>query len=503
MAEQQETSAVIETYPLIAPFAYAKVEKDKSGQTTYSLVESPLTNKEERILKMIEDVITESLGFDFTKIDNREAATNFLRGKVLDILDNYKIKLDENSFEKIFYHINKEFLGFSMIDPLLFDPEIEDISADGTGIPLHVYHRKYESIPTNLTFASDDDLNSLIIKIAQRAGRHISVADPLLDAALPDGSRINCTYGREITMRGPTFTIRKFRADPLTIVDLVSYNTIDEKIGAFFWFALEHNRSILIAGGTASGKTTLLNGTAMFIRPGAKIVSIEDTPELSIQHENWIQSVSRSGFGGVGDQKHGEITMFDLLRAAVRQRPDFVIVGEVRGEEAYTLFQAISTGHAGLGTIHGDSALGVIRRLESKPMNTPRALIANLSMIAVQRRVRLGTKQVRRTVEVMEIVGLDPATNDLVTNRKYSWDPRDDVFHDYGRSYTLEHIMDMQGYTEAFVEEELERRATILRALVRAKKRTFQDVAEAVQSYYADRDAAFVHYKKMYEGAKL
>ena len=195
--------------------------------------------------------------------------------------------------------------------------------------------------------------------------------------------------------------------------------------------------------------------------------------------------------------------MFDLLRAAVRQRPDFVIVGEVRGEEAYTLFQAISTGHAGLGTIHGDSSLGVIRRLESKPMNTPRALISNLTMIAVQRRVRLGTTQVRRTVEIMEIVGLDPATNDLVTNRKYSWDPRDDVFHDFGRSYTLENIMDMQGYTESYIEDELERRSTILRALVRTKRRTFQDVAEAVQAYYADRDAAYDHYKKLYEGTKL
>jgi flagellar protein FlaI len=165
--------------------------------------------------------------------------------------------------------------------------------------------------------------------------------------------------------------------------------------------------------------------------------------------------------------------------------------------------QAISTGHAGLGTIHGDSALGVIRRMESKPMDTPRALIANLSMIATQRRVRLGTKQVRRTVEIMEVVGMDAATNDLVTNRKFSWDPRDDVFIDYGRSYILEHIADLMGYTEAYVKEELDRRGTILRALVKTKRRTFKDVAEAVQAYYADRDAAYDHYKKMLENVKI
>ncbi|MHA2365532.1 MAG: type II/IV secretion system ATPase subunit, partial [Candidatus Hodarchaeales archaeon] len=349
-----EREQISDTYPLVSPFSYALIQTSPvSGQVEYQVVESPLTKQEEEILKMIIDVITETLEFDFTQIENRKAASDYLRGKILDIIRNYNIPIEESSFDKIVYHINKDFIGFGVIDPLLADPNIEDISCDGTNVPVYVVHRLYQSIPTNIIFSTDEDVNSFVIKVAQRAGRHISVADPLLDASLPDGSRINCTYGREITKRGPTFTIRKFKEDPLTIVDLITYNTIDEKIAAFFWFVLEHGKSLLIAGGTAAGKTTLLNGVAMFIKPGNKIVSIEDTPELNIPHENWIQSVTRSGFGGfeASGRKRGEITMYDLLRAAVRQRPDFLFVGEVRGAEAFTLFQAMATGHSGMGTI--------------------------------------------------------------------------------------------------------------------------------------------------------
>lgn len=500
-----ERENINDTYPLTPPFSYALIQTDpKSGQLQYQVIESPLTHKEDEIYKMVIDVITETLEFDFRHVENRESASNFLRSKVLDIIRNYNISIEESSFDKIVYVINKNFIGFGIIDPLLADPNIEDISCDGTNVPVYIVHRQYQSIPTTIKFDSDDDLNSFVIKVAQRSGRHISVADPLLDAALPDGSRINCTYGREITKRGPTFTIRKFKADPLTIVDLISFNTIDEKLAAFLWFVLEHQKSLLIAGGTASGKTTLLNGVAMFIKPGNKIVSIEDTPELNLPHENWIQSVTRSGFGGfdASGKKRGEITMYDLLKAGMRQRPDFLFIGEVRGAEAFTLFQAMSTGHAGMGTIHGDSPMGVVRRLETEPMNIPRSMIASLDLIAVQRNIRRGMAQsIRRTVEVVEIVGVDANTKDLITNRVFVWDPRDDIFQYSGRSYILEAIQDMTGYGEDQIQEELEFRATILKALVQTKKRTYQDVTRAITDYYADPRAAFSKYQKMLKSA--
>lgn len=491
---------VNESYALVPPYAYALIQTDPdSGQIVYKIAESPLTGKEIEISKMIEDVITDSLVLDF-QIANRKSAGDYLRKKILDIIQNYNIKIDESSFDKVVYKIEKEYLGFGVIDPLLFDPNIEDISCDGTNIPVYIVHSKYQSIQTNIIFETDEILNSFVIKVAQRANRHISVADPLLDAALPDGSRINCTYGREITKRGPTFTIRKFKEDPLTVIDLISFNTIDEHIAAFFWFVLEHQKSILIAGGTAAGKTTLLNGVAMFIKPGNKIVSIEDTPELNMPHENWIQSVSRAGFGGLdaAGKQRGEITMFDLLRAAVRQRPDFLFVGEVRGAEAFVLFQAMATGHAGMGTIHGDSPMGVIRRLESEPMNIPRSMISSLNLIAVQRNIRRGLAQgIRRTVEIVEVVGVDPTTSDLVTNRLFQWDPRDDIFNYLGRSYVLESIMDITGYSDKEVKDELANRATVLRAMVKTKKRSFEEISDAVIQYYGDPMATLSKYSKL------
>ncbi len=267
------------------------------------------------------------------------------------------------------------------------------------------WHRKYESIATNISLDTADELDSFVIKVAQRANRHVSIANPLLDASLPDGSRVQLTYGTEVTQRGSTFTIRKFKADPFTISDLILYNTIDLDIAAFYWLAMEHNISILIAGGTAAGKTTLLNTVSMMIKPDLKIITIEDTAELNLAHENWIPSVVRSGFGETSESgyRRGQISMYQLLRAAMRQRPDYIIVGEIRGEEAYAMFQAMSTGHRGLGTIHGDSVEGVIHRLESKPMNIPRSMMKSLDIIHVIRKVRIKSKFARRTQTITEI----------------------------------------------------------------------------------------------------
>lgn len=493
MAFQDQQASVQQSYALIPPFAYALIQQDPvTKQIEYKVMEAPLTAKEQEYLSFIKTELIDTLNTTMDKFKDEGSAREFLRKRVLDeIVSSNKTlkKLDENTTEKLLYHITRDLLGFGIIEPLLRDGAIEDISCDGVNIPIYIWHREYESIRTNLRFTNEVDLNNFAIKVAQRAGRHISVAQPLLDASLPDGSRINVTFSKEITMRGSTFTIRKFKEDPLTIIDLITWNTLSEEIAAFFWYALENNKSLLIAGGTASGKTTLLNSLAMFIRPGNKIVSIEDTAELQIPHENWIQAVARPGFGGyrADGTKRGEVSMFDLLKAALRQRPDFLFVGEVRGEEAHSMFQAMATGHAGMGTIHGDSAAGVIRRLESKPMEIPRAMIQALDMICVQRAVRRqGGKKLRRTVEIEEIVEVDQLTDDLVTNRSFAWEPNDDTFLNFGRSYVLNKIMDENGYTENMVQEELKRRAEVLHSLVRKKKRSYKDVAQVVFEYFND-----------------
>ncbi|MFQ5999943.1 MAG: type II/IV secretion system ATPase subunit, partial [Candidatus Bathyarchaeia archaeon] len=360
-----------------------------------------------------------------------------------------------------------------------------DISADGVNIPIYVWHREYESLPTNIIFEDVDELNSFIIRLAYLAGKNISIASPMLDATLPDGSRIQLTYGTEVTRRGSTFTVRRFRVDPLTISDLISFNTLSSDMAAYFWYAIENRASILVAGGVAAGKTTVLNCLSMFIKPELKIVSVEDTAELNLPHENWIPSVVRAGFGQDG-KGTGAITLFDLLKAAVRQRPDYIIVGEIRGEEAYTLFQAMATGHLGMSTIHGESVSSVINRLGSEPMNIPRSLLTMIDAMTIQLRTEIKGKPARRTLTVTEVVGLDPRTQELLTNEVYRWDAKRDIFLYSGRSYVLERNMKSKGLREEEVREELHRRKTVLEWMVRNNIRRYTDVTAVIRDYYVD-----------------
>ena len=454
------------------------------------VVEIPLDSKEQAICKKILDIMIEELDVDFSVLKDSTKAEEFLKKKIVDIIKRYRISLNESQFEKIMYYLTRDLIGYGKIQPFMLDHNIEDISCDGIGIPIYVWHRKYESIATNISLDTAEELDSFVIKVAQRANRHVSIANPLLDASLPDGSRVQLTYGKEVTQRGSTFTIRKFKADPFTISDLILYNTIDLDIAAFYWLAMEHNISILIAGGTAAGKTTLLNTVSMMIKPDLKIITIEDTAELNLAHENWIPSVVRSGFGETSETgyRRGQISMYQLLRAAMRQRPDYIIVGEIRGEEAYAMFQAMSTGHRGLGTIHGDSVEGVIHRLESKPMNIPRSMMKSLDVIHVIRKVRIKSKFARRTQTITEIIGLDPVTEEILTNKLYQWSPREDNFIYFGRSYVLEKMMESTGITEQEIFDEMERRKIVLRWMVKRRIRYFEDVASVIQEYNSDPD---------------
>ena len=488
-----------ETYPVSPPFSYVLIQTDPvSKRTQYMVVEIPLDSKEQAIYNKIFSIMVDELDVDLSVLKSSEKAEEFLKKKIVDIIKRYRISLNESQFEKIMYYLTRDLIGFGKIQPFTLDPNIEDISCDGIGIPIYVWHRKYESISTNVSFDTPEELDSFIIKLAQRANRHISIANPLLDASLPDGSRIQLTYGKEVTQRGSTFTVRKFKADPFTITDLILYNTIDLDIAAFYWFTMEHNISTLIAGGTAAGKTTLLNTIAVMIKPDLKVVTIEDTAELNLAHENWIPSVVRSGFGETTETgyRRGQISMYELLRAAMRQRPDYIIVGEIRGEEAYAMFQAMSTGHRGLGTIHGDSVEGVIHRLESKPMNIPRSMMKSLDLIHVIRKVRLQSKFARRTQSVTELIGLDPVTEEILTNKLYQWNPKDDTFIYFGRSYVLEKIMENTGLEEQTIFDELERRKTILRWMVKKRIRYFEDVASVIQEYNSDPDRALEKARK-------
>jgi len=482
---EKKLSVFREVYPIAEPNVYAAVIRDPVTQKMrYEVIEPTLLKDEQLYLDEIKALLMEELDVSIKDLETREKAVEYLKSKVAEIIKDYRLKIPTETVEKLMYFIVRDFVGYGKIDALMRDHMIEDISADGVNIPIYVWHREYESLPTNIVYKNAEELNNFIVRLAFLARKQISVASPMLDASLPDGSRIQLTYGSEITRRGSTFTVRRFRIDPLTVSDLLAFKTISSEMAAYFWYAIENRASVLVAGGVASGKTTMLNCLSMFIKPEFKIVSVEDTAELNLPHENWIPSVVR--VGGSEEKKAGAITLFDLLKAAVRQRPDYIIVGEVRGEEAYTLFQAMATGHLGMCTIHAESANSAIHRLESEPMNIPRSLLTMIDAVLVQGRTEVSGKPVRRALSVTEIVGLDPRTKDILTNSVYKWDAKTDSFSYYGRSYVLQRVMQKTGLNEQEVQTELQRRKMVLEWMLKNKIRRYTDVAGIIREYYAD-----------------
>jgi len=484
--KKKEPSVFREVYPINEPYVYAAVVRQPNTQKMlYEIIEPTLLEEEETQLKEIKALLMEEINVNFKDLETRERAEGYLKNKVREVIKGYHLKIAEEAIDKFMYYIVRDFIGYGKIDPFMKDHLIEDISADGVNIPIYIWHREYESLPTNIIYKDVNELNSFIIRLAYLAKKNVSIASPMLDASLPDGSRIQLTYGTEVTRRGSTFTIRRFRADPLTISDLISFNTLSLDLAAYFWYAIENRASVLVAGGVASGKTTTLNCLSMFIKPELKIVSVEDTAELNLPHENWIPSIVRPGF--LYEQKAtGAITLFDLLKAAVRQRPDYIIVGEVRGEEAYTLFQAMATGHLGMSTVHAESMDAVIHRLESEPMSIPRSLLSMIDVVMIQLRTEIEGKPARRALTVTEVVALDPKTKELLTNDVYRWDAKHDVFLYSGRSHILERNMKKLGLDSKEIQEELYRRKTVLEWMVKNEIRGYTDVAAVIREYSAN-----------------
>ena len=475
----------VELYPVNEPYSYVRISYNPGTHTyLYEVLEPEMEPGEEELFAEIKTRLTETLDVSLNELEEN-GAKKYLKDKVYDILWDYQIKIDTVSFTKILYHIYREFMGYGNIDPMMHDPYLEDVSCDGPYTPLYVYHRKYESIETNTTFDDENNLDAFVVRIAQICGRHISIADPLLDATMPDGSRIQLTLGREVTTRGSSFTIRKFKESPLTPPDLIDYHTYSTSTIAYLWLAAENNKNIIFAGGTASGKTSSMNAISLFIPPETKIVSIEDTRELNLPHPNWIAGVTRQTFTG---GETGSIDMYDLLRAALRQRPEYMLVGEVRGAEAYVLFQAMSTGHTTFSTLHADSVQSVVHRLENPPINVPRIMLQALDLIIIQVQVRIGEQRVRRAKSITEIVGVDPRTGELLTNEVFTWLASKDEFTYSGRSYVLESVMHSRGWDDARIKEELKKRQEILEWARMKNVKHYEDVAKIVVTYYREPD---------------
>jgi len=467
-------------YSLIEPFAYADIKWNEKGEEfIYNLIEPELSEEEKKIYEKIVSGLMEILDVELSAVKRKEEALRYLEEQTRKVLDEYEIKISKESFLKILYFIQRNFVGLNEIEPLIQDPYIEDISCDGTGIPIYIVHRRYGSIKSNIFFNDLKKLTEFVVKLAERCGRFISYAEPLLDGTLPEGSRVQATFAKDVTTRGPSFTIRKFVQEPFSPIDLLNKKSVSSEILAYLWLAVENGASILIAGGVGTGKTTLLNSLLMFVPNESKIVSIEDTRELNLPHENWVPSVTRVGFA----KGYGEVTMFDLLKEAFRQTPDYVIVGEVRGAEAYVMFQGMASGIPAMGTMHAGRVEDVVYRLQTPPISLSPALIDTLDLVVVMIHTREKGEAARRTKEIVEIESVDQTSGKARTNQVYRWDANEDIYEYTGTSYYLQEIAAHKGVEVTALIKELETRKKILNWMQKNNITNFSDVVRVLTEY--------------------
>ncbi|MGP8320759.1 MAG: type II/IV secretion system ATPase subunit [Methanosarcinaceae archaeon] len=450
-------------------YCYASI--NRHPDPVYCVVEPKLTDAEQEIVqslkkRMLGTVLVSNNGD--------------IECEIFKMIDKFTTDVPAFSKKRIIYYLLRDFTGYGLVDPLTRDVNVEDISCNGIGIPIYVLHRYLGSIKTNLYFEEEIALDNFVSKLALRCGKSVSLAKPILDAGLPDGNRVNITYGKEVTPKGSTFTIRKFKKIVISPVDLIQHGTISPRMLAYLWTLIEHKSSIMVFGETGSGKTTLLNAFSLFIPPEMKIVSIEDTPEVRLPHENWIQSITRSSFNGEGT----EITMFELLKASFRQRPDYIIVGEIRGEEANALFQAISTGQLGFSTMHASSAEGVVDRLTSPPMNISHSLISSIGCLCHQITVKYKDGSIqRRTKSITEII----MNNDKIELKTvFKWNPQtgfESVERDMIKweSEQLGRISAKTGVDKHEIEKEMKQKTEML---VRMAENNINDMSEIIPNYY-------------------
>ena len=377
----------------------------------------------------------------------------------------------------------RDIIGYGAIDPLIQDDELEEIMIIGTSKPIFVYHRKYGMMKTNLQFSDEGELRDLIDSIARQINRRIDQESPILDGRLMDGSRINATIP-PVSADGPSLTIRKFRRDPLTIIDLINSRTISVDLAGFLWLCIDglgvKSANAIISGGTSSGKTTTLNALSAFINPNERIITIEDTLELQIPHEHVIRMETRPA----NVEGKGELTMNDLVKNSLRQRPDRIIVGEVRADEAITLFTALNTGHSGFGTLHSNDARETITRLTNEPMSVPEIMIQAIDFIIMQNRIYTPSGvSFRRISEVAEVVGMEEGTVQL--NKIFQWNPERDTIDNIGiTSNTLQQIANLSGKSIIELQNEIENRKLVLRHMINQNIRSVEGVNSVIELYY-------------------
>jgi archaeal flagellar protein FlaI len=444
----------------------------------------PDKDKAEQLLWYIEQVTTH--------VDERVRSTGGIAAIVKKKDGKIpKIKVTKHELEGLKYIFIRDKIGLGILEPLMADPYIEDISCSGLG-HIFIEHKIFKSLKSTITFSSLDELDQFVVRMAERIQKSVTYKSPISDATLPDGSRINMVFGRDVSKRGSNFTIRKFNEVPLSVFQLVDYGTMDYQMLGYLSLVIGNGMNVFVSGETASGKTTLLNAVTTFISPLAKVVTIEDTPELQIPHKNWIREVVQTT---KMTDPGGAVTMFDLLRAALRQRPNEILVGEIRGPEGNIAFQAMQTGHSVMATFHAATVEKLIQRITSNPISVPKSYIDNLNVVILMSMVKLpGGRKVRRVTSIAEIVGWDPATSAFKIVESFRWNHETDKYEFTGKlaSYILENkIASMIGIPHQKRQRiygEVERRAKIFERLHRERGITgFYEVLQVLAKAQKER----------------
>jgi len=396
---------------------------------------------------------------------------------LLKLLNRPKIKLSEEELRAVRYLILRDKVGLGILEPLVLDTNIEDITCSGLGA-IFVEHKVFKALKSAIIFDDFDDLDAFLRRTSERINKPVTYRKPIVDATLPDGSRINIVYGSEVSRRGSNFTIRKFATTPLSIVDIAEGGGLDYRMAAYLSIVLEDGMNLFVSGETASGKTTLLNAITIFLMPEGKIVTIEDTPELQIPHPNWTREVVRGA-----DDGGATVGMFDLLKAALRQRPDAILVGEIRGAEGNIAFQAMQTGHTVMATFHAATVEKLIQRVTGSPIDVPRTYIDNLNVVMICSAVKLPNgKRGRRILSISELFGYDSATESFSFAEVFHWDPVNDrhEFTGYMNSFLLENKVcakrGIPSNQRRTIYQELERRAKVLEKLGNSGIKNFYEL---------------------------
>ena len=486
-------------YPADPPI-FVHVHGQQGSDPMYYCLEPRLSGSEERLYERLrEEVLDRSVTRPAPV--GEEEFTDHLDGLIDEVLtvdedggsllDDLRESLlgdrftvDSSTYERLRYVLQRDIVGLGPLEPVMADPENEDIHVIGPH-GCYVDNGVFGMVETNVDFGTTDEFSNWIRNMGERMNSPVSDSDPIIDSTLPDGSRINIIYSDDVSIKGPSLTIRQGEEVPLSIFQITKWGTLSPELAAYLWLCMENEQTVFVVGETASGKTTTLNSMFSFIPRDHKIYTAEDTAEVMPPHENWQQLLTRESDGSGSD-----VDLFELVAAALRSRPDYIVVGEVRGEEAQMAFQAAQTGHPVLLTFHASDIVSMIQRFTSNPINVPETFMDNCDVALFQNRVKQGDEVLRRVTSVQEIEGYSEYEGGVVTREAFSWNPREDEVQFTGRnnSHVLENqIATLLGYDDTRkIYDELDRRAEIIRRLIDADVTGYHEVNGAIETFQRD-----------------